>query len=220
MNLAAGEAREERPAGEGLTVSRIASFSDAIFAVAITLLILNINLPIIPKGQVSQELGPAVKELVPHFWSFVLSFAVIGVYWMSHHGIFRYIKSSTRSFLWLNLAFMMSIVFLPFSTSMLGQYGSDRLAVMFYAGNLTLTGSLMGLLWWYATSGHRLVSKDLSSEMRKHIMLATLLPASIFFISIFVALGSASAAKYLWLAIIPAEILHHSHAWLSGKRTA
>lgn len=214
-------ADEEHLAEEGPTVSRIASFSDAIFAVAITLLILNINLPLIPKGQVSQELGPAVKELIPHFWSFVLSFAVIGVYWMSHHGIFRFIKRSNRLFLWLNLAFMMSIVFLPFSTSMLGQYGGDRLAVMFYAGNLTMTGGLMGLLWWYAASGNnRLVSKELSPETRKHIMIATLLPASIFFISIFVALVSTSAAKYLWLAIIPAEILHHSHEWLSGKRTA
>ncbi len=213
-------ARRESQADEGVTVGRIMSFSDAIFAVAITLLILNINLPLIPKQQVSQELGPAVKELVPHFWSFVLSFAVIGVYWMSHHGIFRFIKDSTRLFLWLNLAFMMSIVFLPFSTSMLGQYGNDRLAVMFYAGNLTITGSLMGLMWWYATSGHRLVAEGLDPEIRRHITLATLLPASIFFVSIFVALASRSAAKYVWLAIIPVELLHHSHEWLRGKRTA
>ncbi len=212
--------REGRLADEGLTVSRIASFSDAIFAVAITLLILNINLPIIPKGQVSQELGPAVKALGPHFWSFVLSFAVIGVYWMAHHGVFRYIKSSTRSFLWLNLAFMMSIVFLPFSTNMLGEYGNDRLAVMFYAGNLTMTGGLMGLLWWYASRGNRLVSEELGPEMRKHIQLSTLMPASIFFISIFVALASPSAAKFVWLAIIPVDFVHHSREWLASKRAA
>ncbi len=146
-------AREPGLSEEGVTVGRIMSFSDGIFAVAITLLILNIDIPAIPKDQVSRELGPALRGLAPHFRSFVISFLVIGVYWMAHHGVFRHIRRSDRTFLWANLLFMMSIVLLPFSTNLLSAYGEDRLAVMFYAGNLTMTGSLMALMWWYASRG-------------------------------------------------------------------
>ena len=207
-------------AEEGVTIGRIMSFSDAIFAVAITLLILNINIPLIPKDQVTRDLGPAVRQLLPHFWSFTLSFVVIGVYWMSHHAVFRFIKRSDRTFLWCNLIFMMSIVVMPFSTNLLGAYGSNRLAVMFYAGNLTATGTLIALLWWYATRRHRLVDKELEPALRNHVLLASLLPAAIFFISIFVALASPALAKYVWLAIIPVDFLFHGHFRLSRHKAA
>jgi len=156
--------KEDGFAEEGITVGRIMSFSDAIFAVDITLLILNISIPVIPKDQVSRELGPALRGLAPYFRSFVISFLVIGVYWMAHHGVFRHIRRLDRTFLWANLLFMMSIVLLPFSTSLLSSYGDDRLAVMFYAGNLTITGSLMALMWWYASRGHRLVDRRHSAK--------------------------------------------------------
>ncbi len=212
--------REESLAEEGVTVGRIMSFSDAIFAVAITLLILNIDIPIIPKDQVSRDLGPAIRQLLPHFRTFVLSFVVIGIYWISHHAVFRYVKRSDRPFLWCNLLFMMSIVVMPFSTNLLGAYGNDRLAVMFYAGNLTATGILMALMWWYATRGHRLVDKSLDPALRNHILTASLLPSAVFFISIFISLASPTAAEYSWLAIIPIEVFHHGNFRRGVKRAA
>ena len=213
-------AKEAGFAEEGVTVGRIMSFSDAIFAVAITLLILNINIPVISKDQVSKELGPALRQLLPHFRSFLISFLVIGVYWIAHHAVFKYIRRSDRTFLWANLFFMMSIVLMPFSTNLLGAYGDDRLAVMFYAGNLTVTGSLMALMWWYASRGHRLVDVDLDPDLRNHILRASLLPSSIFFLSIFIALVSPSAAEYTWLAIIPLEGLHRGSFHRSSNKAA
>jgi uncharacterized membrane protein len=99
------------------------SISDAVFAIAITLLVLDIRVPEIPERLVVEQLPQRLYELRPKYLSYVLSFVVILMYWMAHHSTFRAIRCYDRVLIWLNSLFLMCIAFLPFPTSLLGEYG-------------------------------------------------------------------------------------------------
>src|SRR5215216_2503570 len=131
-------------------LDRIIFFSDAVFAIVMTLLILDIQVPSIPADLVSTELPRQVLDLWPKFFSYVLSFLVIGTYWLAHHGTYRYIESYDRGLMWLNLLFLLTISFVPFPTALLGEYGEQQFAVVLYALSLAIPRLLLALIWWYA----------------------------------------------------------------------
>jgi uncharacterized membrane protein len=110
---------------DGKGLDRVIFFSDAVFAIVMTLLILDIQVPEIPPDLVSAELPGRVLDLWPKFFSYVLSFLAVGTYWIAHHGTFRYIKSYDRNLISLNLLFLLSISFVPFPTALLGEYGEQ-----------------------------------------------------------------------------------------------
>jgi TMEM175 potassium channel family protein len=108
---------------------RTVFFSDAVFAIAITLLALELRVPEIPTDPASgQELAAKLLELWPGFVSFVLSFWLVGSYWIAHHRHFRYLRGYDRRVLVVNLLFLMWVVLVPFSTSLLGEYGHLQIA--------------------------------------------------------------------------------------------
>ena len=117
-------------------LDRLIFFSDAIFAIVMTLLVLEIRVPDVPSDVAAQEVPGLVFELWPKLLSYVLSFLVIGLYWIGHHQTFRYVRSYDRTLLWLNLVFLLSISFIPFPTDLLGEYGELRFSVIFYAASL------------------------------------------------------------------------------------
>jgi uncharacterized membrane protein len=149
----------------GLTTGRITAFSDGVFSIAITLLVLNLQ---IPKGITSlTDLLNKLQALWPNLMSYVLSFVIIGIYWVAHHNMFHYIKRSDRMFLWINILLLMCVAFIPFPAGLLGQFSFvsqsslAKVAEIIYACNLILTNLTLSLLWWYATSHHRLVDQDI-----------------------------------------------------------
>jgi TMEM175 potassium channel family protein len=142
-------------------LDRIVFFSDAVFAIAMTLLVLDIRTPEIPSSLVTEELPGRLLALWPKILSYVVSFLVILSYWMAHHSIFSSIKSYDRGLIWMNSLYLMCVAFLPFPTSLLGEYGDQQLVVAIYAGILAVTRLLLTAVWWYATNGHRLVDPDL-----------------------------------------------------------
>ena len=109
----------------GLSTSRIEAFSDGVFAIVITLLVIDLKVPQIA-GDISVELGSRLFDLWPKLLSYLLSFVIVGVYWVAHHHVFHYICRVDRIALWLNLFFLMSVAFVPFPTALLGEYGSYR----------------------------------------------------------------------------------------------
>src|SRR5712692_6409261 len=98
--------------GSVLSTNRIEAFSDGVFAVAITLLVLNLQIPQLAASVVSRELVPKLIELWPKLLIYVLSFVIVGIYWVGHHNTFHYIKRSDRTLLWLNLLLLIGIVFI------------------------------------------------------------------------------------------------------------
>jgi uncharacterized membrane protein len=115
-----------------LSNERIIALSDGVFAIFITLLVLKVRVPDIPAALVAAELPHALVDLLPKFMSHVISFAVLGIYWVGHHTMFMYIKRHDRVLLWLNILFLLFVSSMPFPTGLLGQYGDQQIALVIY----------------------------------------------------------------------------------------
>ena len=120
-----------------LGLERIVFFSDAVIAIAITLLAIEIRLPPLEDGA---RLVPALWALWPSYLSFAISFLVIGTYWIAHHNMFEHIDRYTPTLIWLNLFFLLCVAFTPFPTAIVGEYGMLAGAQIFYAGSVVVTG--------------------------------------------------------------------------------
>ncbi|HEX6557558.1 MAG TPA: TMEM175 family protein [Ktedonobacteraceae bacterium] len=191
------ESSENRPVA-GLSTTRLEAFSDGVFAVAITLLVLNLQVPQIASAS---ELVPRLGALWPKLLSYALSFVIVGIYWVAHHNTFHYIQRSDRNLLWLNILLLMCIVFLPFPTALLGQYPEQRVSVIIYAGTLVLTGLVLQLLWWYATSGYRLVDSNIDPRLVQQATRRNLTAPLIYLLAIGISLVSVPASLVLFLLV-------------------
>jgi uncharacterized membrane protein len=189
-----------------LGLERLVFFSDAVFAIAITLLILEIRLPAASAELNNEELLSRLLEIWPEYMGYVISFSAIGSFWYSHHRKFRYIERYDDRLLWLNLLWLMVIAFIPFPTAVLSEYG-NRTATIFYALTMTAAGLLSAVLWWYAVQGHRLVAKDLDTHVRRRGFVKSLVLPLIFLVSIGLAFLNEDLAKYSWFLIAPAMVL-------------
>jgi uncharacterized membrane protein len=187
-------------------LDRLIFFSDAVFAIVMTLLVLDIRVPDVPSAAV-QEVPALVFELWPKILSYVLSFLVIGLYWIGHHQTFRYVRSYDRTLLWLNLVFLLSISFIPFPTDLLGEYGELRFAVIFYAASLALARLLLALVWWYVFSGPIRTSDELDRGLAKFHLLRSLAIPAIFLLSIGIAFFSTNAAIASWVLLVVADTM-------------
>ncbi len=176
-------------------LARLIAFSDNVFAFAITLLIIIFPFQALPRG-------PFVTQLLTlkgTFLAYLVSFYIIGLFWLAHHRLFRYIiKFDTGLFL-LNLVLLLFIAILPFPTYLLGADGFSSTAAVFYAGMLSLLNVLYLLLWWYASSRHRLISPTLEQDVITSERLRRLLVLSIIVISIGVALINTFLAMAVWI---------------------
>jgi uncharacterized membrane protein len=186
----------------GREMERTIFFSDAVFAIAITLLALDITIPK-PKHVIGRELSSVVLAQWPDVLSFAVSFLIIGAYWMAHHRIFHYIIRYDAMLLWLNLLFLMSIAFLPFPDRVLSEWGdSEQFALAFYATSVAVAGLLLSLLWWYATRERRLVEANIDPRLIKYFFSRGLVPPLIFLVSIGISFVSLKAALGSWLLLL------------------
>lgn len=147
----------------GLTKNRVEALADGVFATLMTVLVLGLVLP--PSAPDAATLPQRLAKVGPNVFTYALSFIVLGVYWIGHHNMFHYIRRTSRVFLWLNVLFLMSVGFIPFSTTVFGGNLLDSLAITVYGVNLMLVGAMLFLIWWYATRGRHLVDKDIDDHL-------------------------------------------------------
>src|SRR5438093_10354094 len=112
-----------------------------------TVLVLGLSLP--QAGLSESGLEGEIVNLSPHILAYVFSFVVLGVYWVGHHNQFHYIKRTDRVFLWVNILFLLTISFVPFSTSLLGLYPFSPTAILMFFVKLAETGFALYPVWWY-----------------------------------------------------------------------
>jgi len=192
---------------ERRALDRLIFFSDGVFAIAITLLVLNVALPVIQPGSAATALPSALLATVPKLFSYALSFLVIGAYWMAHQRTFHYIERYDRRLAWLNLFFLLFVALVPFPTGVLSAYGDQLVAVVLYAATLAIIGLLLSLLWFYASHNRRLVAKMLTT---RHIHVTTLrnaVPPLVFLASIGIAFVSIPAAEATWVLVFAINAL-------------
>lgn len=180
---------------------RMIVFSDAVMAVAITLLVLDLKMP---EGISDAQLGAALQGSLHSVGVYVLSFIVVGVLWMGHHEQYTHIRRVDVPLMWLNLLYLLTIGLIPFVTSLLSDH-STTLSTSLYAGVLVTTSILSALMWWYAGRDPQLMPADVPEQVRREGLLSTLLVGGVFALSIVIALlWSAAAAQWSWLLLIPA----------------
>lgn len=201
--------------GAGLTTSRIEALADGVFAVVMTLLVLDLKVPV-AGPDASAELPGKLLELWPRLLSFVLSFVIAGVYWVGHHNQYHFIRRSDRVLLWINILFLLCVAFIPFSTALLGEYPQQPIAVVIYGLNLILIGLVLYAHWWYATADCRLVDHDIDPHVVRVAKQRILIAPVAYTLAILLAfVGTAlSLAIYLLvpvLYILPGAVDRH---WL------
>jgi len=172
----------------GLKTSRIETFSDGVFAISITLLILSIAVPSLSKEQLaSGQLLQVLVSLLPKFLSFFISFIIIGVFWMGHNIMFHFIKRSDHTLLWLNILLLLFVSFIPFPAALIGEYSFDKYAVILYGAALMILGFIYLSLWLYASYNFRLIEKSTPKHIIKKATLIVLAAPLTYLIAILFA---------------------------------
>jgi uncharacterized membrane protein len=182
-----------------LEYDRVLFFSDAVFAIAITLLVVDLRVP-----DVVVDAAEEIKNSSGRILSFAISFLVIGLFWMGHHRLFRYITALDRRLIFLNLLFLGTIAFLPYPTALLFAGNNHQPAApVFYASCVAAAGLLELAVWLYATHRKGLVPASVSPAFRRH-ELAQLLPVPVvFLLSIPVAFVAPGVAPFTWILLLP-----------------
>jgi uncharacterized membrane protein len=189
-------------------LERLIFFSDAVFAIAMTLLTVDLKVPEIAGQLAQQELPLALGHLWPRFASFGLSYLVVALFWISHHQIFGHIQRFDYRLAWLNLLYLFGIAFLPFPTAMLGMYGDTRYATVFYAATVAVIGFFKALLWRYASHGQRLVGPQVVPAVSRAQMISSLIVPVVFLISIPVAWAGVQWAQVVWGLLALYNVVH------------
>jgi uncharacterized membrane protein len=175
--------------------NRLEAVSDGVFAVALTLLVLDIHVP----ETDPTKLLDALIRLLPHILTFILSFLIVTFYWTAHHVIFNSIHRSDRYLLWLNAFHLLFVVFLPFSTAMLARFHDAPLAVDIYGFNIILC-SLSSIAFWLYAARNSLTTGDLSKSEIAMVALRLSVNPIVCGLALGIAFLNTTAAILLYLA--------------------
>jgi uncharacterized membrane protein len=174
---------------------RIVAFSDGVFSIAITLLVLNLG---IDKGLTEGQIDDALWDQREMFFAYAISFAVIGRFWLVHHRFFSEVNAFDGRLIGLNLVYLGWVVLIPFSSEVLGEYGGKTTAVVLYSVNLAVV-VLLGLLMSVDARRRGLTRIDDRTHRENQIRAAYI--AGIFGLSIPIALVAPNVAPWLWLVL-------------------
>jgi uncharacterized membrane protein len=148
----------------GQSVERLAAISDGVFAVAMTLLVLDLRTPAESVIHSEADLWHALVALAPRVLVYLMSFLTLGIFWVGQQTQLNHVERSNRDFSWLHLAFLFAVSLMPFSTSLMAEFISYRVALIAYWANIVLLGALLYVGWAYAARA-RLVKPDVTDDM-------------------------------------------------------
>lgn len=185
-----------------MTTERVNAFSDGVFAIAITLLVLDIKSPSAWRITSDVELAQAIGALWPNFGAYIQSFLVIGVYWVVHHSLLTFLRRVDRAFLWLNNLFLLCVAFIPFPASLLGAFTSYRTSSLIYGTTLVMTGVALYIAWRYASRGNRLLAPDFPAQHRRAITKRILIAPLLYIVAMLVSFVQPMLCIVLY-ALVP-----------------
>jgi uncharacterized membrane protein len=204
MNAASTETQ-----ASGLGTMRLEAFSDGVLAIVITLLALDFldekEQLVALKTATNGEVLAAMFDLWPHVLGYILSFVLIGVYWITHHVMFHQIRCTNRTLLWLNIAFLMSVAFIPFPTDLLAECADHQsnLMVAFYGMSHFLVSVSLFWLWFYAAHIANLVQPHLTSECRHRLTIVSLAAPALYLLGAAISFISMPLSFVVYL-LVPA----------------
>jgi uncharacterized membrane protein len=187
---------------DSVEFARTLTFTDGLFAIAMTLLVVDLAVPVLQHDSSVHELANKLNDDKERFVSFFISFAVIGRYWLAHHTYFSALARIDRALIGLNLVYLAFIAFLPFPTALLGEYFANPLSVTIYAVNVAIVSGMEVVLFGWAQR-HDLLEKKLPRDVFRFGAAMSLAPVVFFILSIPVAFASTTLAVCTWFLGIP-----------------
>ena len=185
-----------------MSVARIEAFSDGVFAIVVTLLVLEIHVPRLAGPDISHALIASLRGMLPKFLSYALSFMIVCVWWVAHHHFFHLLRRTDRGLLWFNSLFLLWLAFIPFPTALLGDYPHERVAVICYAGVMALAGLSFSWMRYYSFYLADLTHSGLDRSLMKRAMVKSVSNPLLHFLAVILAFVSTELAIGL-LVMIP-----------------
>jgi uncharacterized membrane protein len=202
----ASESKPETTYKDRLGLERLIFFSDCVFAIAITLLVLDVKIPVGAESFNNDQLLASLLGIWHKYLAYLISFLVIGSYWISHHRKFRMIERYDNGLLLINLLLLMTIGFIPFPSAVISING-NRTATIFYAGVMALNGLLVALLWWHAARHNHLIDARVDKRRRWREAVGPLANVAVFLLSIGFAFIDENVARTCWLLLLPTSLI-------------
>jgi uncharacterized membrane protein len=184
--------------GVGIAFDRVAFFTDAVFAIAMTLLIVAVELPELvgPLDDPSTLIEP-LKAMAPQLISFFLAFLLLGRYWMAHHAFFAVLEKVDRRLIALNLIYLSFVAFLPFPTELIGKYEENPISVTLFALTMAAISGMETVIFRHAHR-ERLLVHPMTDEVYRYGMIQSTVPVALFLVSIPIAFWDP-VTRYVWL---------------------
>jgi len=189
---------EPKPHARGLPKNRLETLIDGVFAIAMTLLVLELRLP---ETASAGDLAGQLAALWPQFATFFISFIVLGVYWFAQHQVFHFVVRVNRTLVWLIILFLMGIALVPFVASLMGSHPDDPVALAFYGAVLGTTAASGYLIWWYLTTYRDLVVQDLDPTLVRKVRVWLATGPIVSLAAIGIAFVSTTATLLIYLAL-------------------
>jgi uncharacterized membrane protein len=189
QEIAVGRTREDADSARTLVERlhdpvRVLALSDGVFAILITLLVLEIHVPELTQGH---SLNEALQELRPSLVAFVISFILAGMYWVGHRDLFALIRRTDRGLVWLNIVYLLPLCLLPFGASLLGRYEEEPVALRIYGLLLVAIAIMRVVMWLYATNRPHLLWQRLDDRQRRAGLALNLYPGLVYLLAFLVA---------------------------------
>ena len=182
----------------GLSTHRLEALADGIFAIAMTLLVLELRLP---DASGPGDLASRIAALWPRFATFFISFIVLGVYWFAHHQTFYFLARVNRTLVWLSILFFLGAALIPFVASLLGSYPQDPVALSLYGAVLGLLAIVGYVIWWYITGDRGLIDEKLDPELVRRVRRWIAAGPSIMPVAIVLAFVAPVLSLLIYLAL-------------------
>ncbi len=185
-----------------ISTARLEALTDSIFAVAMTLLILDVHLPVITGTISSDSLWQGLLAILPKLLSFAISFIILGMFWVAHHTEFHYIEKLDHKIIWLNIFYLLFVCAVPFSAGLLGSYADNQVAIIVYGFNLMILVLIHFAMWQHASEHKDLMVKDLDVRINKLVSRMTFFAVVGYLAAILFSFWSREAALIIY-AIVP-----------------
>ena len=211
---------QTRPPATGhLETDRIEALTDGVFAIVMTLLVHELR---VPHVEHPSELPGQLAALWPNLVSYIISFVVLGVFWVGHHNQFHFIKRSDRKFMWINIFFLLSVSSIPFTAGLIGDYPGEQLALALYGLGLICTSLLLFTHWRYATTNGRLVDTPVDTVTQSLVSRRILTQPLVYVVAILVSFLSPWVSFIIYVAtpllyIFPTRL---DQIWIGPGRSA
>ncbi|MGD0892070.1 MAG: TMEM175 family protein [Terracidiphilus sp.] len=190
---------------QGRSLERLAALSDGIFAVAMTLLVLDLHIPTAAQVHSEGELLAALCALGPQWLAYLMSFLTLGIFWAGQQTQLNHIGEGTRDLTWIHLGFLFAVTLLPLSTRLLAEFITYRSALLLYWFNILILGAMLYWSWTHATHAD-LIKDDTPGEVRASICRRILIAQSLY------AVGAALCVINTWVSIAAIVLVQLNYA--------